>query len=138
MPYIKQPPATSEDKLTGLAKELQLWEEMNTAIEELLELKASMDCHCRELDSEADLAACHNDAQQAKANTCHAVAAIALQQAHLDSVSAMNCKVMTGEGQKHQAFTEKFSAALHACPSEDHWTLMYPLQLLTGGIPSAP
>ena len=50
-PHVVQPPATSEGKLTGLSKELlQLQKEMNTALEELLEVTASMDyCH-RELD----------------------------------------------------------------------------------------
>ena len=41
---------------------------------------------------------------------------------------------MAEERQKHQAFAKDFSAALQAHPSEDYWALMYPLQLLTGGI----
>ena len=45
---------------------------------------------------------------------------------------------MAEEGQKCQAFAKKFSVALQACPLEDCWALMYPLQLLTGSIPLVP
>ena len=101
MPYIKWPPASSEGKLTSLSKELfHLQEEMNTDIEELLEVRASLDyCH-RELDLGAELAAHHNDAQLTKAKTHHTAASTALQWAHLDSISALNCEVMTEEGSK--------------------------------------
>ena len=70
---------------------------MNTALEELLEVRASMDCHCRELDLGVELAVYHNDAQLAKAKTCHIAAA--LQWTHLDSVSALNHEPMAEEGQ---------------------------------------
>ena len=97
MPYIKWPPVSLEGEPTSLSKELlQLQEEMKTASEELLEFSASIDCQCREQDLGVELAVCHNDAQLAKAKTCHAAAAAALQQAHLDSISALNCKVMAG------------------------------------------
>ena len=134
MPYIEQTLASLEGKLTSLSKELfQLQEEMNTALEELLDVRASMDCHHRELDLGAVMVVCHNDAQLAKAKTCHA--ATALQWAHLDNISALNCEVMAEEGQKWEAFAKKFSVTLRACPTEDCWALMYPLQLLTSCIP---
>ena len=71
---------------------------MNTALEELLEVRASMVCCCRELDLGAELAAHHNNAQLVEAKTPHAPTAVALQWAHLDSISALNCKVMAEEG----------------------------------------
>ena len=46
--------------------------------------------------------------------------------------------MMAEEEQKHQAFVEEFSTALEAFPLEDHWALMYPLQLLASGISLAP
>ena len=85
---------------------------MNTALEELLEVMASMDCHQRHLDLGVELAAHHNYAQLAEAKTCHTAAAAALQWAHLDSVSALIHEVMAEEGQKCQAFAKKFSAVL--------------------------
>ena len=49
--YVEWPPATLEGRLTGLSKELlKLQGEMNTALEELLEIRANMDYCCRELD----------------------------------------------------------------------------------------
>ena len=45
---------------------------------------------------------------------------------------------MAEEKQKHQAFVEEFSTVLEACPMEDCWALIYPLQLLTSGVSSAP
>ena len=51
MPHVEWPPASLEGKLTSLHKELlQVQEEINTALEELLEFRASMDCHHGELD----------------------------------------------------------------------------------------
>ena len=101
MPYVKWPLTSSEGEPTSLSKEmLQLQEEMNTALEELLEVRASMDCCHRELYVGAELAACHNDAQLTEAKTHHTAAA--LNCAHLDSISALK---------KCQAFTETFSAA---------------------------
>ena len=112
-----------------------------------------MDCCHRELDLGAELAAHCNDAwltkaeawlteaeaQHAEAKAQHADAAAALQRAHLDSIAKLNCKAMAEEKEKkHQAFTEEFSAALEACPLEDHWALLYPLQLLASGISLAP
>ena len=113
MSYIKQPLASSEGEPTSLSKELlQLQEEMNTALEELLEFRASMDCHCKELDLGAEMAVCHSNAQLTEAKVCHAATAAALQQAHLDGISALNHEAMAEEGQKCQAFMKKFSAAL--------------------------
>ena len=98
-PYVEWPPATSDGELTTLSKELlQLQEEMNTALQELLEFRASMDCYHRQLDLGAELAVHHNDAQLAKAKTYHAATAAALQWAHLYSVSALNCKAMAEKG----------------------------------------
>ena len=113
MPYIEQPPATLEGELTDLSNELlQLQEEMNTALQELLEVRATMDyCH-KELDLGAELAAHHNDTQLTNTKTCHVATATALQWAHLDSVSAFNHKAVAKERQKCQAFAKKFSAAL--------------------------
>ena len=56
-----------------------------------------MDHHCRELDLGVELAAHLNDAQLTKAKACHTDTAIALYQNHMDSISALNCKV-TEEG----------------------------------------
>ena len=92
----------------------------------------------RELDLRAELAAHLNDTQLTKAKAHHAATATTLQWAHLDSISALNHEVTEEEGQKCQAFMGKFSATLQACPSEDHWALMYPLQLLAGGVSLAP
>ena len=72
---------------------------MNTALEEeLLEVRASMDYHFRELELGAELAAHHSDAQLTKAKTCHAAAATGLQWDHLDSVSALNHEAMAAKG----------------------------------------
>ena len=130
MPYVEQPPATLEGELSGLSKKLlQLQKEMNTALEELLEVRASMDyCHW-ELDLGAELVVCHNDTQLTEAKRCHTAIATALQWAHLDNISALNTEMMAEEGQKCQAFTKKFSAALQACPSEDCWALIPPTTL---------
>ena len=56
MPSIKWPLVSSENEETGLSKELfQLQWKMNTALAELLEVRASMDhCH-RELDVQMEL-----------------------------------------------------------------------------------
>ena len=119
MPYIEWPLATLEGELTSLSKELlQLQEEMNTALEELLEVRASMDCCCRELDLGAELAACIIMMPSSpKPRHAMQLAATALQWAHLDSISALNCKVMAEEGQKCQAFAKKFSVALLSLPT---------------------
>ena len=110
---------------------------MTTALEKLLEVRTCMD-HCHtELGLGAELAAHLNDAQLAKAKACYTATAIALHWTHLDSISALICKV-TEEGQICQAFMGKLSATLQACPSEDHWALMYPLQFLVGGVPLGP
>ena len=50
---------------------------MNTALEELLEVRASIDYCCRELDLGLELVACHNDAPLNKAKTCHTAIATA-------------------------------------------------------------
>ena len=50
MPYVEWPLATSEGKPTSQSEELlHLQEEMNTALKELLEVRATMDYHYREL-----------------------------------------------------------------------------------------
>ena len=99
-----------------------------------------------------ELATCQNDAQLTKAEAClaeakvqhakakvqHADTATALQLAHLNSIGALDQEMMAEEEWKHQAFTEEFSTALEACPSEDCWALLYPLQLLASGISLTP
>ena len=57
-----------------------------------------MDYCCRELDLGAEVAASFNDAQLTKAKACHAAAAIAPHQTHLDSISALNHEVTEEEG----------------------------------------
>ena len=99
---------------------------------ELLEVRANMDHHHRQLDLWVELEAHLNDAQLTEAKACHTATAIALHQTHVDSIFALNCEVTEEEGQKCQAFMRKLSATLHACPSKDCWALMYPLQLLAG------
>ena len=98
-PNVEWPPATLEGKLSGLSKELlQLQEEMNTALEELLQVRASIDYHHRQLDLRAELAAHHNDTQPAKAKACHVATTTTLQWAHLDSITTLNCKAMAEKG----------------------------------------
>ena len=86
-----------------------------------------MDYHHRELGLKAELATCQNDtwltkaeAWHTEAKVWHADTATALQQAHLNSVAAFDQETMAEEEWKHQAFMEELSAALEACPSEDH------------------
>ena len=45
---------------------------------------------------------------------------------------------MAEKEQNHQAFVEELSAALKASPLEDHWALIFPLQLLAGSISLVP
>ena len=150
---MEQPLATSESELAGLSKELlQLQWRVTTALRELFMVRASADyCH-REPGLKAELATCQNDAWLAEAEAWlaeadawhveakaqHADTATTLQQAHLNSIATLDWEMMTEEEQKHQAFAEEFSAALEACLLEDHWALMYPIQLMAGGISLAP
>ena len=85
---------------------------MNTALEELLEARISMDCCFRELDLGAELAVHLNDAQLAEDKAWHAAATATLPHSHLDNVTALNHEAIAEEGQKHQTFMKKFSAAL--------------------------
>ena len=66
-----------------------------------------------------------------------ATAACALQQAHRDSVLALECKAKAEEGQDHHTFMIAFGVAIGACLAKSHGTLLYPLQLLTGDVPLA-
>ena len=72
---------------------------MKTALEELLKVRASMDCCHRELVLGAELAVHLNDVQLTEAKACHTATTTTLQQAHLDSVTALNHEVMAEEGQ---------------------------------------
>ena len=150
---IEQPPAASESELSSLSRELlQLQRKVTTALKELLMVRASADCCHRELGLRAELAAHQNDAQLAKAEAqlteaeawhtkakaWHADTATALQQAHLDSIATLDWEMMVEEEWKCQAFVEEFSTVLEACPLEDHWALMYSLQLLASSISLAP
>ena len=99
--------------------------------------------HHRELGLKAELATCQNDAQlakaeawlvrakvqHAKAKIWHADTATTLQQAHIKSIAALDWET-TAE--------EELSTVLEAYPSEDHWALIYPLQLLASGISLTP
>ena len=90
-----------------------------------------MDCHSRELDLGAELAAHPNDTQLTEVKTCHKATTAALQMAHLDSISAPNHEAIAEEGQKCQAFTRKFSAALQVClPGEPLCTHVPPTTLV--------
>ena len=150
---IKQPLATLQSELASLSREvLQLQWRVSTALRELLMVRASMDYCCRELGLKVELATCQNDAwlteaeawlaeakaQHAKAKAWHTDTANVLQQAHLNSIATVDWEMMAEEEQKHHAFTEELSAALEACPSEDCWALIYPLQLLASSISLGP
>ena len=102
---IKWPPAASESEPAGLSRELlQMQRKVTTALRELLMVRASMDCHHRELGLRAVLATHQSDAQLAKAEVWlteaeaqygkakaqHTDAATALQQAHLDSIATLD------------------------------------------------
>ena len=92
----------------------------------------------------AELAACLNDAQFAKAikeaEVCHATTACApLQQAHGDSVLMLEHEAKVEEGWDCQAFVEAFGVShVHepVCPRHCG-ALLYPLQLLNGNVPLA-
>ena len=73
--------------------------EVNTAVEELLKVRVSMD-HCSgELDLGVEMAVYLNDAQLTEAKACHAATAVVLHKTHLDSISALNHEVADKEGQ---------------------------------------
>ena len=145
---IEQPLATSESEPANLSRELlQLQQRVTTALRELLMVRASMDyCH-RELGLKVELATCQNDpwltkaeawlaeakVWHAKAKAWHADRATALQQAHLNSVSAWDQEMMAEEEKKAPCFCR---GTLHST-----WSLSIrgdPLQLLTGRVSLAP
>ena len=89
---------------------------MNVALEQLLTNRATMYfCH-RELELNVELAACLNDAHATKAikeAEIHCTtAACVLQQAHRDSVLALEYEVKAEEGQDCHAFMEAFGVAV--------------------------
>ena len=146
---IEWPRTTSESELASLSRELlQLQGKVTTVLRELLMVRASMYCQHRKLGLKVELAAQQNDTQlskaeaqfteaeawHAKAKAWHTDTAAALHQAHLDSIDTLDQEMMAEEEQNHQAFMEEFSTALEACPLEDCWTLMYPLQLLASDV----
>ena len=88
-----------------------------------------------------EVVACLNEAQAAEAinqateaikqaKLHHATTACALQQAHQDSVLALECQTKVEERWDCQAFR----VAMQACLPENQETLLYPLQLLTGDV----
>ena len=54
-----------------------------------------------------------------------------LQQAHGETMQALESEAITEEGWAHQSFLWVCRAALKACPAEALGVLMYPIQLLT-------
>ena len=72
------------------------------------------------------------------AKTHHAAAAAALQWAHLDSISALNCKAMAEEVQNVKLLQRSSQWPSKPVHWRTCWTLMYPLQLLTSSIPLVP
>ena len=146
---IKHPLATSESEPASQSRKLlQLQWRVTTALRELLTVRVSADCHCRELGLKAELTTCQNDVRLTKAETWlaeakvwhakakvqHVDTAAALQQAHLNSNGALDWEIMAEEEWKHQACAEEISAALEAWPLENCWALIYPLQLLADGV----
>ena len=121
---------------------------MNVALEQLHANRATGDlCH-KDLDLNAELAACLNKAQASKAikqattaikwaEVCHTTTACTLQQAHRDSVLVLECQTKLEERQDCQAFMEAFRAAIQACLPENQGTFLYPLQLLASDVPLA-
>ena len=112
-PSITWLQAPSKGGAAGLLDELlQLQEKMNVALEQLLANRATMDFWHKELELNAELMACLNDAQFTEAvreaEVCHATAACVLQQGHRDSVLMLEHKVKAEEGQDCQAFMEAF------------------------------
>ena len=63
-------------------------------------MRASMDCHYRELVLGVKLAVHLNYAKLAKAKAHHATTTAALQKAHLDSITTLNHEATAEEGQK--------------------------------------
>ena len=113
---------------------------MNAILEQLLTVRSSRDlCH-KELDLNAELAACLNEVQNAKlireAKVHCTTTAYTLQQVHKESVLVLEGQVGE-EGQVCQAFMGAFGAAIGACLPENWGALLYPIQLLTGNVPLA-
>ena len=105
--FLTQPQALAKDGPTGFPDGvLQLQREMNVVMEQLLAKRATMDFQCRELELNAELTACLNDAQAAEAikeaEVCHQNTTCALQQAHQDNVLALECEAKVTEAQDHQ------------------------------------
>ena len=58
--------------------------------------------------------------------------------AHLDSVSTLNCEMRQRRVENAKLLQRSSQWPSQACPPEDLWALMYPLQPLTGSIPLVP
>ena len=97
-----------------------------------------MDLYHKELHLNVELVVCLNEVQTAKAirqaKVHGATTAYALQQAHKESVLALEHQRMEEERQAHQAFVEAFGVAIGACSPENWGILLYPLQLMTNNV----
>ena len=107
-------------------------------LEELFTVRSSRDiCH-KELDLNMELAVCLNEVhtteaiRQAKLHGT--ITPYTLQKAHQENVLTLECQVMEEERQACQAFVEAFRVAMGSCSPKIQGALLYPLQLLTGGV----
>ena len=57
-----------------------------------------------------------------------------LQQAHGETIQALESQTIKEDGQAHQSFLQASGVVLQACPAEVLGVLMYPIQLLTGNM----
>ena len=106
------------------------------ALEQLLTNRATGDlCH-NQLDLNMELEAHLNKAQAAEAikqatkviiqaKVCCTVTACTLQQAHRDSVLALEHQMEVVERWDCQAFVEAFGVAIQTCPPKNWGTLLY-------------
>ena len=133
---------------------------MNVALAQLLTTRATMDSSHRELELNAELTMCMNDAQGIEAikeaeahyttmikkaelhltNTikevkvCHTTNARVLQQTYRESMLALECEMTAEKGWDCQALVEAFGAAFPAWPPKTCEAMVYPLQLLTDNV----
>ena len=115
-----------------ILKTLQLQGKINMALEQLLQVRATMDFCCRELELNVECLAHLNDAQFTEAikeaEVCHATTATALQQAHMNSVLTLECEAKVEVGLECQAFVEAYEVAIWGCQPKTQGTPLYPLQ----------
>ena len=95
---------------------------MNVVLEQLLTARATGDLCCKELELNVEQVAHLNEIQATKtikqAEMFHATTAYALQQAHKDSMLALEHQTKAEERPDHQTFVEAFGVAIQACPPE--------------------